>query len=141
VDVDETKIERGCYINRELGLNIPIVHFSVLIRCDVARQQVQQAWLRGDDACNGGFGRIDKGKPVQEELAFSLDQSVSPGPSTKIRRRRQLYKADVEKIVDMKLMPLLPVVVAVVMYRTQGALEHNVKSIGRIEGKDLWHFS
>jgi hypothetical protein len=32
-------------------------------------------------------------------------------------------------------------VVCVAMYRTGGALEHNVKSIGRTEGVDLWHFS
>eukprot|EP00978_Attheya_sp_CCMP212_P007438 scaffold17244_cov55-Attheya_sp.AAC.1 len=35
----------------------------------------------------------------------------------------------------------MPVVVCVAMYRTNGVLESNVKSIGRTEGLDLWHFS
>jgi hypothetical protein len=35
----------------------------------------------------------------------------------------------------------LPVVVCVAMYRTDGILEANVRSIGRVEGEDLWHFS
>lgn len=35
----------------------------------------------------------------------------------------------------------LPVVICVSLYRTNGALEHNVRQIGRTEGLDLWHFS
>jgi len=35
----------------------------------------------------------------------------------------------------------LPVVVCVAMYRTGGKLEENVRSIGREEGVDLWHFN
>lgn len=34
----------------------------------------------------------------------------------------------------------LPVMVCVAMYRTGGKLEENVRSIGRKEGVDLWHF-
>ena len=34
----------------------------------------------------------------------------------------------------------LPVVVCVAMYRTDGKLEENVATIGRVEGKNLWHF-
>jgi len=35
----------------------------------------------------------------------------------------------------------LPVVVCVAMYRTGGKLEENVRSVGRTEGVDLWHFN
>ena len=34
----------------------------------------------------------------------------------------------------------LPVVVCVAMYRTDGKLEENVASVGRVEGNTLWHF-
>lgn len=43
--------------------------------------------------------------------------------------------------LDMELLQKVPVVVCVAMYRTNGVLERNVASIGRIEGQTLWHFS
>lgn len=46
-----------------------------------------------------------------------------------------------ENELDLTLLPMLPVVVCVSMYRTNGALEQNVSKIGRVEGEDLWHFS
>ena len=40
-----------------------------------------------------------------------------------------------------EMLPKLPVIVCVAMYRTNGVLEQNVKNINRSEGVDLWHFS
>jgi len=50
-------------------------------------------------------------------------------------------RSEVPAELDVSLLPKLPVVVCVAMYRTNGALEANVKSVKRTEGHDLWHFS
>jgi glycosyltransferase involved in cell wall biosynthesis len=54
-------------------------------------------------------------------------------------KRRKLVSRVQE--LNKAMLPSLPVVVCVSMYRTGGALEHNVQQIGRTEGVDLWHFS
>ena len=55
------------------------------------------------------------------------------------KKKRRLYSPGLKMIIPS--LATLPVVVCVAMYRTHGILEKNVKSIGRIEGKNLWHFS
>jgi glycosyltransferase involved in cell wall biosynthesis len=119
VDVDEKKLERT-YVNRELGLDIPIVHFAHLVKDTSVREKLLEGH---DDAA--GYGKIDKSKTQQTK-------KDAPVPT---KRRRLDTK------LDLNLLQQLPVVVCVAMYRTNGALEHNVSLIGRTEGKDLWHFS
>ena len=46
-------------------------------------------------------------------------------------------RASSGKSIDPEVLCQLPVVVCVAMHRTNGALERNVASIGRVEGKDL----
>jgi len=131
VDVDDRKIDAGYYDNKDMNIRIPIVHFS---------------WLSNDRAESDGevlFGRIDKKRNVQpgasgeessKKRKVEIDKESSPLPKKRSRSK-------VPKGLDLSLLPTLPVVVCVAMYRTNGALEANVKSAGRTEGKDLWHFS
>ena len=122
VDVDDKKIDAGYYVNKELGMRVPIVHFSWL-----ASEQGG-----GKEAC---FGRIDKSGPGSSGVTEVVRHEEKAAP--KLKKRRLNRAID----LNLSLLPLLPVVVCVAMYRTNGALEANVKSIGRTEGKDLWHFS
>ena len=60
------------------------------------------------------------------------------------KKRRRVHSASLLHAKDLNPLliqsfPQLPVIVCVAMYRTGGALEHNVKLIGRTEGYDLWH--
>jgi len=113
VDVDEKKLEIGAYINRQLGLNVPIVHFAALAK-DPASVEAT-------------FGRIEKSTPPGP---------VPNGGRTKKRRKiLELHGLDSQKLKQ------IAVVVCVAMYRSNDALENNVKKISRIEGKDLIHFS
>ena len=130
---------------------IPILHFSLLVRDPEVRAELYHAWkhgnnglIRSDSSTNGetsapAFGRIDKAKIP----TTPLDTRVPP-PSSKRRKASsgiESRKDPGTANLDLSLLPKLPVVVCVAMYRTNGALESNVKMIGRSEGKDLWHFS
>jgi hypothetical protein len=140
VDVDEKKINLGYYVHRELGFKIPVIHFSMLIRSKDIRTQFQQAWCQGGESENKrglvpGFGKIDKGRP-RKETKMEFEQ-----PPAKKRKLHSLSSKKNKTELDVDLLTRIPVVVCVAMNRTNGALEYNVKSIGRTEGKDLFHFS
>jgi glycosyltransferase involved in cell wall biosynthesis len=123
VDVDEKKINGGYYVNKELHIRIPIVHFS---------------WLAKDRAKvdrESFFGRVAKQRKVGSHDKNAENDAKSTLPSSKKRRLNAAMD------LDLSVLPSLPVVVCVAMYRTGGALEANVASIGRTEGKNLWHFS
>jgi glycosyltransferase involved in cell wall biosynthesis len=132
VDVDFKKIQQGFYFNRDLQLKIPIVHFSLLAKQPELRQQLLQE--------KTAFGRIDKGKPRQQ-----AENGDIPQPSKKHKvnhgEERHAMAPAVSTVLDASVLPELPVIVCVAMYRTNGALEENVRSIGRDEGVDLWHFN
>ncbi|GKY95284.1 hypothetical protein MPSEU_000490400 [Mayamaea pseudoterrestris] len=136
VDVDDKKIEQGYYVNRDIGAKIPIVHFSWLINDPCRRERIQQRWMEGHDTADDGYGRIDKSKP-EEGLKNGAEDVVAPPPIKK-QRKRSLHALKGDEI-DFSLLPDLPVVVCVALYRTNGALERNVASINRTEGKNLWH--
>jgi hypothetical protein len=143
VDVDDKKIERGYYVNRDIDVKIPIVHYSLLAVDPAVRLKLQHAYEQGtmDHNNEPGFGKIDKSKPSEAESASpdgisNPEQEAAPPP----RKKRRLHTV-APGVLDLTILPELPVVVCVAMYRTSGALENNVKSIGRTEGKDLWHFS
>ena len=138
-DVDDKKINGGYYVNRQLDLRIPIIHFSLLARDPAVRKQLMASWEEGITGSENsdGFGRIDKSKPGSTN-GGKAEGELLQGPPVK---RRKLYAVRSPRELDMDLLPTLPVVVCVAMYRTGGALEHNVSRIGRTEGKDLWHFS
>ena len=130
VDVDFKKIKQGFYDNRELGLRIPIVHFSLLVQDPEIRKQLLQE--------NTTFGQISKSKGKDR------DAQIDNQPDKKKQKLSETMDAaspQVAKSVDLSILPNLPVVVCVAMYRTNGALEKNVGSVGRVEGKSLWHFS
>lgn len=159
VDVDEKKIAAGFYANPDLGVKIPIVHFSLLAKDPEVRRKCVE-----DDI---SFGRITKGAKEElisadskSECAQNDDENDGATATTKKRqekctnhvdgmasqpakKRKLLHNLGSKdsKDLDMNSLTKLPVVVCVAMYRTNGALERNVKSIGRIEGIDLWHFS
>jgi glycosyltransferase involved in cell wall biosynthesis len=125
VDVCETKIQKiKAYVNPQLHVNIPIIHFSYLARDSTIREQLQKEKLHDTVS----FGKITKSRPDKAD--------VTPPPP---KKHKQGYT--LPNHLDLDLLPQLPVVVCVAMYRTQGALERNVESIGRTEGHDLWHFS
>ena len=56
-------------------------------------------------------------------------------------KTKSIPEAKLVSSLDPSVIRDLPVVVCVAMYRTNGALESNVASIGRVEGKDVWHIS
>lgn len=129
VDVDEKKLDVGRYSNRDLGVHIPIIHFSFLVRNPDVFQRLQTQWeaRSGDDE---EAGRIRKTKPGEVSRAAAKKKQ-------KLTKRSPLT----EPALDLKLLKELPVVVCVAMYRTNGVLERNTKAIGRKEGSELWHFS
>ncbi len=143
VDVDRKKIESiKWYDNPALlgGRRIPILHFSALAR-------------GGGGVGDGGgekFGRIDKGRCGEDDLTVAPSshrrgvrsnedrdghERALPSGATKKRKGEERARDSIEPEVLRRL----PVVVCVAMFRTNGALESNVASIGRIEGEDLWH--
>lgn len=141
VDVDEKKIQGGYYMNRQIDVKIPIVHFALLAADPAVRQTLQHSFEQGRSAADNnepGYGHITKGKqPIAQDRPGDEKKAVqSPSP----RKKRRLYTV-APGVLDLAILPKLPVVVCVAMYRTDGALEHNVKMIDRTEGKDLWHFS
>jgi hypothetical protein len=123
-------------VNREMNLNIPILHFSYLARDIKVCKRIQKEWE--DDSTNDEvFGRIDKTKKDAETKETMEPEKL---PKTKRRRIAKIPNLDVSGLSQSKLQRL-PVVVCVAMYRTNGVLEKNVEAIGRTEGEDLWHFS
>jgi len=140
VDVDHKKINLGYYTNKDIDVKIPILHFSLLASDPDVRQRLQRCWEEGEYNSRNepGFGRIDKSKP-ENRLAKPKNDEHKGFPQPP-KKKRRLYSVK-EDVLDFTILPQLPVVVCVAMYRTNGALEHNVKSIGRTEGLDLWHFS
>ena len=132
VDVDEKKIEAGYYDYKDMDIRIPIVHFSWL---STNREQADGEVL---------FGRIDKTRNGKQVGKIDGDSSKKRKDTTDEKSSasfKKKTKAKVPKGLDLSLLPKLPFVVCVAMYRTNGALEANVKSVGRTEGKDMWHFS
>jgi hypothetical protein len=133
-DVDNAKIlgNGGHYVNSELGLRIPIVHFSYLARDPEQRERLTRLWMDGLNDAN--HGRVDK-----RRAGITPPSATDPVSSPQAPTRKRKLACDRE--LDLSLLSELPVVVCVVMNRTNGALERNVKLIGRTEGVDLWHFS
>jgi len=130
-DVDEKKINLGFYCNRDIGVKIPIVHFSLLARDPRIRKQLHDSFQSGDnDRSLEAFAKINKGKETRP-----LHEGEPPAKKRKLSGlcTKQIKQQSVDLFQE------LPVVVCVAMYRTDGALEHNVSLIGRSEGKDLWH--
>jgi glycosyltransferase involved in cell wall biosynthesis len=126
VDVDDKKISSGWYVNRESNIKIPIVHFSLLSADPSLRETIHQSHKEEGP----GFGRIDKSRC-----------SEAPSEPARASKKRRMTTPNVHSDFDVSRLPSLPVVVCVAMYRTNGALEHNVQLVGRVEGEDLWHFS
>eukprot|EP00956_Cyclotella_meneghiniana_P006891 scaffold9320_cov71-Cyclotella_meneghiniana.AAC.6 len=138
VDVDEKKINKiKFYENSDRGIRIPILHFSALRKVEVADNR--------DVLCHDSeaFGRIDKRK---ENALSHLKKKAATGQcgndyppacrSVEANKKKSYQNDLVDSGVDMTA---LPVVVCVAMYRSNGALESNVSSIGRVEGENLWH--
>ena len=135
VDVDQNKIERiKWYDNPALGgRRIPILHFSVLAKNVVAVDEVT-------------FGKIDKKQRgedcfdiAQSKHLLQTEQHNGSKQKSVSKTAIKNWKKESNESIDSEVLHQLPVVVCVAMYRTKGALERNVASIGRVEGKDLWH--
>jgi len=133
-DVDDKKIASGYYVNKDLGVKIPIVHFSALARDPEVRERLERAWEEGTDGAEH-FGRIHKGRNIEVECKKTHGRVSDRKPPEKKRR-----KLCISKDLDRGLHATLPILVCVAMYRTNGALESNVNMTGRKEGEDLWHF-
>ena len=104
---------------------IPIVHFSYLAPNN-ERQRLQEELLN-DRAL---VGQINKSKHSEADKEHT---------STSYLRNTAAFLND--RNLDLELLQIVPVVVCVAMYRTNGVLEYNVSTISRIEGRNLWHFS
>ena len=167
-DVDEKKITAGFYANADLGAKVPIVHFSLLAADPNVRND--HAGADADADADLSFGRISKkrkkvgdvdvavdtigngngdscgvlaGKRARTETAFdnaTEEDTTARRPKKRQRKLHNLGPKEKKKL-DIESLPGLPVVVCVAMYRTNGVLESNVRSIGRVEGETLWHFS
>ena len=157
LDVDDAKIARGFYQyfspasangtkKRRKVLNIPIIHFSTVIKDPTKRSLLYDSWksnkVSEDDGALPFFGRVVKNQ--ESKTGNDVSSATIQSPQSK---RIKVTPGNIEKndpgmtSIDPSLLPNLPVVVCVTMYRTNGALEGNVNLIDRIEGKDLWHFS
>ena len=125
VDVDRKKIEQvKWYENSGLlgSRKIPILHYSVL--ANNASGSIES------------FGHIDK--KARGEDTFNVAATKTNAQPNEQKQKRKTAQLDSNNI-DPEILQQLPVVVCVAMYRTNGALESNVGSIGRVEGQDLWH--
>jgi hypothetical protein len=134
VDVDKKKIEQiKWYHNATLGFRIPILHFSDLgSKVDI------------DDSDNDNFGRIDKGRGESNNFDAVKNAKVVESHGTVYAKRivgKSSKSKSNESSICSDILQNLPVVVCVAMYRTNGALESNVSSIGRVEGSNLWHIN
>jgi glycosyltransferase involved in cell wall biosynthesis len=153
VDVDENKLRIGNYYNRELRANVPVRHFSVL----APHGNDNSSEENGDSNGNADnhhtvkeyFGHIDKKRRRSDDdtTPASAQENVAslialPSRDVVVVKHDTNNKAKTKvDDIDQLLLTSLPVVVCVAMYRTSGALEKNVATIGRTEGVDLWHFS
>jgi len=165
VDVDEKKIKSRFYCNKELGVKIPILHFSCLSSSDQCSSVSPLVDTVG--SVNGDFGNISKKQDGNAKEVFEkvrgilrndnnqhnqntnrLHQNKRVDP--KINNTAIIPNKDSKKLNNKnkfhdrelhQLLPSLPVVVCVAMYRTNGVLESNVMSVGRTEGDNLWFFS
>ncbi|KAL7464393.1 hypothetical protein ACHAXS_004724 [Conticribra weissflogii] len=145
VDVDLKKIEQiKFYFNPSMGRSIPIYHFSRLGK-DAMKPEAGNPKVtlfgRIDKSCysNNLFGvknEVDQRKQHGEQLNATYTEHSSNVKNVQKESTNNVYNID---SVEDEFLKKLPVVVCVAMYRTNGALESNVKSIGRIEGNDLWH--
>ena len=129
VDVDQRKIETiKWYENPALGgRRIPILHFSVLAKKDISDEVT--------------FGHIDKKRCCEDQFSLVSKQRVESNDriSRQLEKNKTKTKAKSEASIDSDILHEVPVVVCVAMYRSNGALESNVASIGRVEGVNLWH--
>ena len=129
VDVDQKKIETiKWYENPAMGgRRIPILHFSVLAKEDISDE--------------GKFGHIDKKRCCEDQFSLVSKQRIESNDRISCQRGKKMTKTKTksETSIDPEILHELPVVVCVAMYRSNGALESNVASIGRVEGVDLWH--
>jgi Glycosyl transferase family 2 len=155
LDVDDAKIAQGYYSSgrshdgtKRPSWHIPIVHFCLAIKDAKLRKNMYDTWKSGGNsdpnAENGNrgsaavpfYGHIEKS--AETKNASEVASSLPPPP--KRSRLTPTNRSDPgTKALDLDLLPTLPVVVCVAMYRTGGALESNVGLIGRTEGQDLWH--
>jgi glycosyltransferase involved in cell wall biosynthesis len=170
LDVDDTKITRGYYNyimsrtnkstkqqHQQQSLNIPIVHFSLAVKDSNHRSRLYKSWTCSseydlhvdtkDDLNHGQlltvspyFGRIVKNQDPNISIETSLTTQPPPRKRVKMISTNEAKKSPGITNLDLSLLPKLPVVVCVAMYRTNGALENNVRLLERIEGKDLWYF-
>ncbi|KAL9182477.1 hypothetical protein ACHAXT_013129 [Thalassiosira profunda] len=128
VDVDKKKIEQvKCYDNPVLGLRIPILHFS-----ELARGAAKETFGRIEKKCEDNTFDVASKKAQIDQP----DEKSGTPPKPKVNSNPKKKRVDA---IDPEVLRQLPVVVCVAMYRTNGALESNVVSIGRAEGVDLWH--
>eukprot|EP00934_Nitzschia_sp_Nitz4_P009372 Nitzschia sp. Nitz4//scaffold375_size13900//1178//2665//NITZ4_008963-RA/size13900-processed-gene-0.7-mRNA-1//-1//CDS//3329549636//9362//frame0 len=132
VDVDDKKLRAGKYVHRDLGVDVPIIHFSFLAADPIKQDQIVKEWERASKD-EEGAGRITKTKPV----STTVDSTGQPASK---KQRRQGMALSIQGL-DAEKLRRLPVVVCVAMHRTNGVLEKNVAAIGRVEGETLWHFS
>jgi glycosyltransferase involved in cell wall biosynthesis len=154
LDVDDAKITQGYYSSGRSNSakishswHIPIVHFCLAIQDEKLRTNMYDAWKFGGNQ-NSIEGNGDRGSStapfyghIEKSAEISrLSEGSSLSPPQKRSRMNPTNRSDPGiKALDVHLLPTLPVVVCVAMYRTGGALESNVELIGRTEGKDLWH--
>jgi len=146
------KIKNGYYVSpvgaKKEKCRIPIVHFSLLVSSDTLRNDLTKKWTSGDVLGENHevSGRISKKRPrsIDSGEGENMIQNVptkKERDSTGERLLHNIGRKDINSLVLMDELKDLPVVVCVAMYRTNGVLETNVKNIGRVEGKTLWHFS
>jgi len=159
VDVDWRKIENTkFYVNNEINAKVPILHFSDL----AVDHHVRKKWEKERHVSkstsgkkHGGshifpFGNITKEKSdinlftpkttSKESKSYNGASTSIETTSLKTSGNNDALSVD-EKVIDLISLSIVPVVVCVAMYRTNGVLEANVESIGRQEGRNLWHFS
>lgn len=138
VDVDEKKLAVGRYANRDLAIDVPILHFSFLAADDDKRRTLQAEWEAGTNDDEVQKSRINKSKPDDNGSEKGKVQDFdATAKKLKLTKRAPLKSHG----LDLNMLQRLPVIVCVAMYRTGGALERNVDAIGRTEGYNLWHFS
>ena len=116
-DVDEKKIRAKYYVNKELGVKIPVIHFSDLANTAIVTSSDSQSANNRQD-----ISVLPNSSRMQKDWKGHV-----------AKRRRKEPSAQ-------QTFAHLPVIVCVAMYRTDGVLESNVQSIGRSEGVNLWHF-
>jgi len=127
VDVDQKKIETVKWYENPALLGkrkIPILHYSVLSKDSSKSLE--------------SFGHIDK-KARGADTFHIVSKMTEPSQIKTVAPKENQKGKKKEAQIGSEVLQQLPVVVCVAMYRTNGALEANVKSIGRTEGKDLWH--